>query len=347
MKQLFFILLILCISITGCQNKKTQTQVKTEETTLSNVTLPSDFKFVVTETKENPGSESISIFVEINKKLSNEQLKFLSDKIKSDQKFTRVFIGYTLPQNSSGIVWANVEYNPTYKLEINGNSLEDEKQINSKKAKIDGDIKGEWYEEEYTSSTIVLYKRNNKSYLGTFKKRFGSDEIDFNEVQITESKHSQGTKLSYKNEHGEYYVLSSDKQRFMFFNSENKCFTTALPISSDTFDSEGSVRNKPLEIKGNTAAAYTKKEASKDMSRKVYIIVQEFIKQNLEYPDKTKFSDNYSVEDIGNNQYYIVLPIVAENRVGQKNNITCKFKLKFNGGAWEDYKNWTVIEQEM
>ena len=110
MKQLFFILLILCISITGCQNKKTQTQVKTEETTLSNVTLPSDFKFVVTETKENPGSESISIFVEINKKLSNEQLKFLSDKIKSDQKFTRVFIGYTLPQNSSGIVWANVEY---------------------------------------------------------------------------------------------------------------------------------------------------------------------------------------------------------------------------------------------
>ena len=110
-----------------------------------------------------------------NKKLSNEQLKFLSDKIKSDQKFTRVFIGYTLPQNSSGIVWANVEYNPTYKLEINGNSLEDEKQINSKKAKIDGDIIGEWYEEEYTSSTIVLYKRNNKSYLGTFKKRFGSD----------------------------------------------------------------------------------------------------------------------------------------------------------------------------
>ena len=107
------------------------------------------------------------------------------------------------------------------------------------------------------------------------------------------------------------------------------------------------MRNKPLEIKGNTAAAYTKKEASKDMSRKVYIIVQEFIKQNLEYPDKTKFSDNYSVEDIGNNQYYIVLPIVAENRVGQKNNITCKFKLKFNGGAWEDYKNWTVIEQEM
>jgi len=75
MTQLFFILLILCISITGCQNKKTQTQVKTEETTLSNVTLPSDFKFVVTETKENPGSESISIFVEINKMLINKDNK--------------------------------------------------------------------------------------------------------------------------------------------------------------------------------------------------------------------------------------------------------------------------------
>lgn len=345
MKQLFLILLILSLCISGCQNK--QKQEGTKQSSLSSILLPTGFRYIITETRENPGANSTSIFVEINKKLSKKQLKLLSDQIQSDQKFKRVFISYTLPQNSSGIVWANVEYNPTYKLNINGNSLEDEKNIIRKIKKINGNIQGQWYEEEYTSSVTVLYKKDNKSYLRTFKKSFGSNEITFDEIPITESTHPQGTKLSYKNKNGEYYVLSPDKQRLMYFNSENKCFTTALPIMFETFDTQNSIRNKPLEIKGSTTATYTKKETSKEMSHKVYIIVQEFIKQNLQYPDKTIFSDSYSVEDLGNDQYFIVLSILTENGVGQQINITCKYKLKFKGGVWEDFRNWIVIEKEM
>lgn len=345
MKQLFFILLLSCIGIFSCQNK--QKQENTKQEVLSNIILPTDFKYTITETRENPGAGSISIFIEINKKISKEQLKFLSDKIQKNQEFKHVFISYSLPQNSSGIMWANVEYNPAYKLKINGNSLDDEKAIIEKIKEINGDILGKWYEEEYTSSTTILYKKCNKIYLGTFRKAFGSDEIIFNKIQITESKHPQGIKLSYPNENGEYYVLSPDKQRLMYFNSENKCFTTALPITSEIFDTQNSPRNKPLEVKGNTTAAYTKKEASKEMSRKVYIIVQEYIKQDLQYPNKAKFSDNYSVEDLGDNQYFIILPTITENGRGEQINIIYKYKLKFKGGAWEDSRNWTIIEKEM
>lgn len=339
------IFLIICFGVLGCQHKQNRTIENNDSKSV--IELPSDFQYVITETRENPASGSNSIFVEINQKLPKEQLGELSEKIKSEQKYRKVVISYVLPQNTSGIAWATVSYNPDLKIEIIGSTFEDEKNINEQIKQIKGEIIGLWYEEEYTSSTKVLYKNEGKLFLATFKKQFGSNEISSDNVAITESKHSQGSKLTYKNEHGEYYVLSSDKQRLMFFNAENKCFTTALPLNSDIFNSKNSLRNKELEIKGNTSAAYTKKEASKEMSRKVYIIVQEFIKQNLQYPDKTKFSDNYSVEDLGNDLYYIVLPIVAENKMGQKDNITCKFKLKFNGKAWEDSKNWTVIEKEM
>lgn len=351
MNRILLVVFVLCF-LSAC-NTRSKTQNSGETVSDSKIadsqerSLPESFELVITESRENVAAGSITLFVEINQKLTKVQLQGLSDRIKSEQKFSRVFINYTLPQNSTGTAWASVEYNPNFKLDINGSTIEEERKIIAMVKQIDGNIMGCWYEEEYTSSTKVLYEKENQTYLRTFRKKFNSDEIVSDDVKVSMIKHAQGTKLTYKNEHGEYYVMSGDNQKLMFFNSDGNNFTTALPLKADFFDTKNSARNKALEIKGNTAAVYTMKEANKDMAKKVYIISQEFIKQRLQNSQSANFSDEYRVEDMGNDVYRIVVSVSVKNDLGQDVNLQCKYKLKFKGGAWENSSNWSVLDSEI
>lgn len=348
MKRIFlFIVLIACI--VGCNNTKKQGNdpKKNESTQQISIRMPSDFKYVIKETRENPKANSISMFVEINQKLTEEQLKSLSNDIKSQQKFSKVFISYTLPQNTNGIAWATAEFNPSLKIDIVGSTIEEEKKINSLLSQIDGNIIGCWYEEEYTSSTRVLFEKNNKKYMKTFRKKWQSDDIISDEVEVKMMKHAKGTKLSYKNNHGEYYVLSPDKQKLMFYNSDNNCFTTALPLKGIVFDTKSAQRNKELEIKGNTAAAYTRKEASKDMARKAFVISQEFVKKELKFPNTADFPSTYKVYDLNNNSYRVSSFVNAQNDLGVKVKTNFIIELKFKGGEWSDSRNWELLKREL
>jgi len=90
-----------------------------------------------------------------------------------------------------------------------------------------GEKLGKWYEEQYTSSTFVIFKDNNSYFLRTIYK---SGQIS--DVEMTRSEIPSGVKYIYKDGgyNGEYFVIDKSGNLGLY-NSKGKNFTTAKKIS--------------------------------------------------------------------------------------------------------------------
>lgn len=188
--------------------------------------LPDDFTYNILEDRSNEALEKNELTVEINKKITVEQIATLADKFfSSKSKQRRFYIFYLLPGMKAGSgAWATSHFDPELEIEIIGStSQQDDNSDKLADAVIDGDVIGKWHEEQYTSSNYVIYKKDNKIFIKTiYKSGQVSDE------ELKEKKVGNGTRYDYKEGgfNGEYFIINSDGG-LEFYNSENKNFTTA------------------------------------------------------------------------------------------------------------------------
>jgi hypothetical protein len=186
--------------------------------------LPSDFIFKIIEDKSNDSLEKNQLSVEINHKITVEQIATLADSLFSSKpKQRRFYIFYLLPE-SRGDVWATSHFDPEIKIEILGSTTQQDTTTAKIAEVVTGDVIGKWQEEKYTSSNYVIYKKNNQLFIKTiFKDGQVSDE------ELKETKEKSVTRYDYKNGgyNGEYFVLNKIGN-LEFYNSENINFTTAV-----------------------------------------------------------------------------------------------------------------------
>ncbi len=156
-------------------------------------------------------------------------LKKIAKKIRKhedDEKYEKIWIFYFLKgtKENSG-AWATTHYSPDLEIKILGATSEEEVDSKNKVNSIKGKIIGKWYEEQYTTSSIVLYEDNGKIYCKTIFKN-GQEMIE----NLETAKVDLGTKYYDKeNSVGEYYVLLRNGD-LGFFNKENKQYTTGKII---------------------------------------------------------------------------------------------------------------------
>ncbi|MBO9702517.1 MAG: hypothetical protein J7604_20065 [Sporocytophaga sp.] len=217
MKKLFLITVAIISFLTSCDS--TIGKYKKEA-------LPDDFTYKVIEDNSDEALEKNQLTIEINKKITIEQIASLADKLFSSKpKQRRFYIFYLLPGMKSGSgAWAISHFDPDLDIQIIGSSvLEDQNANKISDAVIDEEIIGKWREEQYTSSNYIIYKNNNKIFIKTIFKSGGTSDEELKEQKV-----KKGIRYDYKASgyNGEYFILNAAGE-LEFYNSENKNFTTA------------------------------------------------------------------------------------------------------------------------
>ena len=186
--------------------------------------LPSDFTFKIIEDKSNDSLEKNQLSIEINHKISVEQIATLADSLYSlKPKQRRFYIFYILPE-TNGCVWATSHFDPDIVIEILGSTSKQDTASDKISEDVTGDVIGKWHEDKYTSSNYVIYKKDNKVFIKTIFK-----DGQVSDAELKEKKEKSGKRYDYKNGgyNGEYFILN-ENSNLEFYNSENINFTTAF-----------------------------------------------------------------------------------------------------------------------
>jgi|GEM_PF-4738828 hypothetical protein len=72
------------------------------------------------------------------------------------------------------------------------------------------------------------------------------------------------------------------------------------------------------------------------------ITAQDFVKENLKYPQEAKFSNSFVYEENGYSKCIILGQVTAKNAYGTKSLYTFKIWMTHNGNEWTDIKNWEL-----
>ena len=218
---------MLSVLVVCSCNTQTQ-QPKQEEASVSKYKkepLPTDFSYKIIEDKSNDALEKNELTLEINKKISVEQIATLADKFFSTKKKQRRFyIFYLLPSMKIGSgAWATSHFDPELDIKIIGATKEQESSMKKSSDSVEGEIIGKWHEEQYTKSTYIIFKKQNKTLLRIL---FSNGQISDEEIVMIEK--NKQKRINYKGDgyNGEYFILNKDKT-LGFYNSEGKNFTTA------------------------------------------------------------------------------------------------------------------------
>ena len=188
--------------------------------------LPADFTYKIIEDNSDEAVEKNQLTIEINRKISVEQIATLADKLfHSKPKQRRFYIFIMLPGMKVDVsYWAVSHFDPELEIDIIGSSTQQDLTTNKLvNEKIDGEIIGKWHEEQYTSSSYIFFKKNNKVFIKTIYKNG-----QIGDKELIETKAEKGTRYDHKDwgYNGEYFIVTSDGI-LEFYNSENKRFTTA------------------------------------------------------------------------------------------------------------------------
>jgi hypothetical protein len=74
------------------------------------------------------------------------------------------------------------------------------------------------------------------------------------------------------------------------------------------------------------------------------IISEDFIKQDLRYPESADFSAfDCSTEKNDDGSYTILRKVSAKNAFGVESSFVYKVQLIFKGGEWTDTSNWDLV----
>ena len=219
MRKLFYAFLTLLL-ITSC-GKETKIGKYTKEP------LPKNFKYEITEDESNEALEKNQLSVELSEKLTEGQIATIAEELfNSKDKQRRFYISYNLKGvENTGTFWAISNFDPELEIEIIGATIEQDKTKDKLSEKVDGEVIGKWNENKYTYSNLIIFKKENKTFMKTI---FKSGQIS--DVELKESKNENGTRYDYKagGYNGEYFILNKENN-LELYNKENKNFTTALP----------------------------------------------------------------------------------------------------------------------
>jgi hypothetical protein len=199
-------------------------------TLVSCTSIPTDVKYTVISEVKNDSINKVNIDIQLNKKVTEEVLGLIGEKLKADLKlenYSQIWMFYYLPDMKVGSgAWATTHFTPGIEIKILG-ATQNQTDTSVKKAdEVEGNIIGKWKEDQYTSAVYVIYENNNQTIIRTlFANGQKSDD------QLKSSKENSSTRYDYKSEgfNGEYFKVNANNE-LEFYNKENKLFTKGLPL---------------------------------------------------------------------------------------------------------------------
>lgn len=227
--KISFLPLVILLFIFSCKNSNT-TNSSAVIGKYSKEPLPNNFEYKILEDRSNDALEKNQLIIEINKKLTVGQIATLAEKLYSSKKKQRRFyIMYYLPKMNVGAAWAISNFDPQLDIQIIGSTEEEERKSKNVNTQIDGEIIGQWYENQYSSASYILYIKNNTTFLYSLYKDGSSSNNE-----ILKTKVGKTYRLDQKptNQHGEYYIISESGD-LEFYNKEDVMFTSAPKITGD------------------------------------------------------------------------------------------------------------------
>lgn len=178
---------------------------------------------VLNETK-NDSLRKVVVNIELTEKIKERELNKIAKKIRKFEdkdKYDKIWIFYFINGTKEGSgAWATTHYSPDLEIKILGATAKEEEKSKNTLDNVQGEIIGKWYEEQYTSSSIILYKKNGIIQSKTIFKN-GQELLE----TLEEQRVSNGIKYFDKNnEQGEYFIVLKNGD-LGFYNKENKQFT--------------------------------------------------------------------------------------------------------------------------
>ena len=170
-------------------------------------TIPDNLDYKVVVQDRIPGAK-LSLHVELSRKVSEDTLRTIALKLKSDEssRYERIFITYSLPGMTPGAgAWATTHFNPTLKVEILGMTEEEATSLAAERSgSRNTQVIGQWREEFV--GYIVTIRRNEGSLIMERKFRDGSSGT----TELVEKNVSGERRFARKDGRlGEYYVVDS------------------------------------------------------------------------------------------------------------------------------------------
>jgi len=212
-------LLLVSLLFAGCGQPSAE---KDATVTASHTPTPA---YTITQVTSTPGLSKVNIDVLLPEKVSEAELRQIAQKIKAGHDgYAKTWIAYYLPGMKPGAgAWATTHFTPNLEVQILGASKEQEVSGKQRAGMVKGDVVGRWYEEQYTHSTFVLYRRDGVYRLKTI----------FDTGQASEEKMvRKGKVFTYQpgtGYNGEYFKLLPGGGLGMF-NQEGKMFTQGQSV---------------------------------------------------------------------------------------------------------------------
>jgi hypothetical protein len=189
--------------------------------------LPENFSYEIIKDESDSVLEKNQLEVELNQKLTEGQIATLAEELfNSKDKQRRFYISYRLKGvENGGTYWAISHFDPELEIEIIGSTAKEDANKDKLSEKIDGKVVGKWNENKYTFSNLIIYKKDNRTFIKTIYKSGQTSD-----VELKESKTEKGIRYDYKEGgyNGEYFILNNQNE-LELYNSENKNFTTTMP----------------------------------------------------------------------------------------------------------------------
>lgn len=169
--------------------------------------IPNDVNYSVIDEDENGNLSKTNLNVRLNKRVSKDVLEHIGNELKSDRKeFSKVWIFYLLPNMKVGKgAWATTHFTPNLEINILGGTIEDE--LKFKEKRVSGNILAKWIDNEPASEGVkYLVEENGKLFMKKLAYKDGWDLVE----ELGKSKSNGKTKYTYKNIHGEYYLIEDN-----------------------------------------------------------------------------------------------------------------------------------------
>ena len=241
MKKITSILFIIFLLVSCRENTKIGKYTKEA--------LPENFYYEIVKDESDALLEKNQLTVEISEKLTEGQIATLAEELyNSKDTRRRFYIWYKLKDIENGFAWATSHFDPELEISMNGSTTEEdvnkdklleeidnEISINSSTSdkdkqseKMDSEVIGKWDENKFSFTNLIIYKKDNKTFLKTiFKNGVVLDD------ELIEIKTSKGIRYNYKDSeanNNEYFILNSEGMLDIYDAIDGK-YTTAKSIN--------------------------------------------------------------------------------------------------------------------
>lgn len=184
---------IVLFSIWGCSS------------TIEKPKISSDIEYKITNSVIDKGLNRYLISVELNKVISENSIKEISQYLKNtNTEVSDLIIKYSL-KNVQNVLWARVDYLPNYKLDLIGASEEQNKILD--KANINdienAEIIGRWKDlSSLMTRAFILYKKDKKYFMRWYYKDKTFDDIS---LKMQDNKY-----LVVSKDYDEWYIIEKN-----------------------------------------------------------------------------------------------------------------------------------------